>query len=84
MSRKLFVQISVLEFLAQLRKQDRDHLIKVFGCISDNPPEFADFLEYDEAGRALNGHVTRRFHISFWDDFADRHLKIMSVTWADR
>ena len=27
--------------------------------------------------------IAGRFAIVFWDDFADRHVKIMDVAWAD-
>ena len=34
-------------------------------------------------GRPLDVHIAGRFAISYWDDFADRHVKIMDVDWAD-
>jgi hypothetical protein len=32
----------------------------------------------------VDSHIAGRFAITFWDDFADRHVKIMAVRWADR
>jgi hypothetical protein len=42
-----------------------------------------DYRVRDDDGRDLDGHIAGRFAIHFWDDFADRHVKIMGVTWAD-
>ena len=42
-----------------------------------------DYRTRDETGRELGGHIAGRFAIVFWDDFANRHIKILGVTWAD-
>jgi hypothetical protein len=54
-----------------------------FEAIRDFPRAHVDYRHRDETGRDLDGHIAGRFAIVFWDDFADRHIKIMGVTWAD-
>jgi hypothetical protein len=34
-------------------------------------------------GRDSDGHIAGRFAMLFWEDFADRHVKIVAVAWAD-
>lgn len=83
MKRRLLIDSTVLEFLSQLRKRDREFLLARFEAIRDFPAQHMDYVHRDESGRDLDGHVAGRFAIEFWDDLADRHLKIMGVTWAD-
>jgi hypothetical protein len=47
------------------------------------PTGFSDFSESDASGRRVDVHVFGRFAIKFWDDFADRHVKILDVHFAD-
>ena len=84
MKRRLLIDFRVLEFLGQLRKRDREFLMQRFEAIRDSPGQYIDFRHRDETGRDLDGHIADRFAIEFWDDFADRHVKIMGVTWADK
>ena len=84
MKRRLLIDSEVLEFVGALRRSDRDLLLARFEAIRNDPARHADFPHRDESGRDLEGHVVGRFAIVFWDNFADRHVKIMGVTWADR
>ena len=83
MKRRLLIDSTVLEFLGRLRKRERDFLLARFEAIRDFPARHVDYRHRDGNGRDLDGHIAGRFAIVFWDDFADRHLKIMGVTWAD-
>lgn len=83
MKRRLLIDSTVLEFVGRLRKRDRDFLFQRFGQIRELPEDHADYQEADETGRVFDVNVAGRFAISYWDDFADRHLKIMAVDWAD-
>jgi len=42
-----------------------------------------EVVAVDGRGRPLDVHIAGRFAITYWDDFADRHVKIMDVDWAD-
>jgi len=80
---RLLIDSTVLDFVGRLRKRDRDFLFRRFEEIRDFPANYADYQDADEIGRPLDVHIAGRFAISYWDDFADRHLKIMAVDWAD-
>ncbi len=83
MKRRLLIDSEVLEFLGRLKKRDRDFLLSRFEAIRDFPAQHVGYHQRDERGRDLDGHIAGRFAIVFWDDFADRHIKIMGVAWAD-
>lgn len=83
MKPRLLVDSEVLTFLGGLKKRDREFLLTRFEAIRDFPSAHVDYRHRDETGRDLDGHIAGRFAIVFWDDFADRHVKIMGVTWAD-
>ena len=83
MKRRLLIDSLVLNFVGKLRKRDRDFLMLRFEAIRDFPSRHVDYRTKDESGRELDGHIAGRFVIVFWDDFADRHVKIMDITWAD-
>ena len=83
MKRRLLIDSEALEFLGRLKKRDREFLLSRFEAIRDFPAQHADYRHRDETGRDLDGHIAGRFAIVFWDDFADRHVKIMGVAWAD-
>ena len=83
MKRRLLIDSLVLEFVGRLRKRDREFILTRFEAIREFPERHADYRTLDEFGRELDDHIAGRFAIVFWDDFADRHVKIMGVTWAD-
>jgi hypothetical protein len=81
--RRLLIDSLVLDFVGKLKRRDRDFLVARFEAIREFPSRYVDYRTIDESGRELDGHIAGRFAIVFWDDSADRHLKIMDVTWAD-
>ena len=83
MKPRLLVDSEVIEFLGRLKRRDREFLLTRFEAIRDFPGAHVDYRHRDETGRDLDGHIAGRFAIVFWDDFADRHVKIMGLTWAD-
>ena len=83
MKPRLLIDSTVLEFVGRLKKRDRDFLMARFEQIRDSPADHEDYKSVDERGRSLDVHVAGRFAITYWDDFADRHVKIMDVDWAD-
>ena len=80
---RLLIDIEVLEFLRTLRPKEQAGLLKHFREIAATPSRFSDFSEHDSSGRRVDVHVFGRFAIKFWDDFADRHVKILDVHLAD-
>lgn len=81
---RLLIAIEVLDFLRTLRRSEQQALLARFRQITELPSNYNDFFEYDSSGRQLGVHVFRKFAIKFWADFADRHLKILDVHFADR
>mgnify|MGYP001602313924 CR=1 FL=1 len=81
---RLLIAIEVLDFLRTLRQREQRDLLKRFRDLTAFPSDFSDFVEYDSAGRRVDVHVFGKFAIKFWDDFADRHVKILDLHFADR
>jgi hypothetical protein len=81
---RLLIDIAVLDFLRTLPPREQRDLLKRFREIAAFPSNFSDFVEYDSAGRRVSVHVFGKFAIKFWDDFADRHVKILDLHFADR
>ena len=81
---RLLIDIEVLEFLRMLRSSEQGDLLRRFRAIGTSPDRYADYLERDAVGRDVAVHVFGRFAIKFWDDFADRQVKILDVHPADR
>ncbi len=81
---RLLIDIEVFEFLRTRPRQDQTMLLKRFREIAAFPSRYSDFVERDASGRRVDTHVCGRFAIKYWDDGADRHLKILDVHLADR
>lgn len=81
---RLLIAIEVFDFLQTLRRREQQDLLRCFREIAAFPSNFADFVEHDSNGRRLGVHIFGRFAIKFWDDFADRHVKILDLHLADR
>jgi hypothetical protein len=83
-SSRLLIAVDVLDFLRTLPSRDQRGLLQRFRDIAASPSKFCDYREYDSSGRRVDVHVFGRFAIKFWDDFADRHVKILDLHFADR
>lgn len=81
---RLLLDIEVIEFLQTLRAPMRQRLFAVFRRIQDFPGNHRQFTETDPAGRLLSALVCEGYAIYYWEDFADRHIKVMRVCLADR
>jgi len=81
---RLFIAVDVLDFLRTLRPHEQRDLLQRFRDIAAFPSKFSDFVEYDSSGRRVDVHVFGKFAVKFWDDFADRHVKILDLHFADR
>jgi len=80
---KLLVAWQVIEFLEKRTPRERKQLRDRFVAIAEWPARYSDFKEADATGRQLDVHICGRYAIRFWEDFADRHLKILDVCFAD-
>jgi hypothetical protein len=80
---RLLIAIEVLDFLRTLKRREQEQLLRRFREIAAFPSNYSDFVEYDSTGRRVDVHVFGRFAIKFWDDSADRHMKILDLHFAD-
>ena len=81
---RLLIGIEVLEFLRALRPKEQRILLQRFREIGSSPDRFMDFPERDSVGRDISVHICGRFAIKYWDDFADRHVKILDIHAVER
>jgi hypothetical protein len=81
---RLLIAIEVLDFLRTLKPREQRELLKRFRDIAAFPSKFSDFVEHDSSGRRVDVHVFGKFAVKFWNDFADRHVKILDLHLADR
>lgn len=84
MEYRLLIDMEVIETLQTLSATVRQKLLKHFRRIQDYPSAHSDYRENDSTGRTLEVSVIERFAVFYWEDFADRHVKIMSLKPADR
>jgi len=78
MSYRLLLDIEVVEFIEALPRGGQIQLRRRLGEIQTSPTRFADFQEREPNGRLLDVHVHRGLAIYYWDDFADRHVKVFA------
>ena len=81
---RLFIAVEVLDFLRTLPSREQRNLLQRFRDIATFPARFSDFVEYEAASRRVDVHIFGKFAVKFWDDFADRQVKILDLHFADR
>ena len=80
---KLFLDLEVIEFLGTMPPRQRERFVRLFRRIREFPSNLAEFHETDETGREHSGIIFDGFAIFYWEDFADRHVKVMRICPAD-
>ncbi len=81
---RLLIDSEVVEQLQAMPKRQRELLFQRFREMAASPNHFCDFVEQDRVGRDLGNHVFRKHAITFWQDGADGHLKILGLRSADK
>lgn len=84
MKYRLLLDLEVYDFLTTLKPAERRRLRARFAEILESPSRWAEFEEKDASGRLLGINICGKFAVKFWDDFADRHVKILRIKSADR
>jgi hypothetical protein len=84
MEYRLLIDLGVIEILDGLPKRTRLRLLEQFRRIRSFPGNCADYQEYDAAGRRVQICIVSGWAIHYWDDFADRHIKILVLKPADK
>jgi hypothetical protein len=62
----------------------RRDLYRKFDRLEDSPDAVSEFQWKDESGRILDGFILGRLAFIYWIDFADRHVKVLTIVPADR
>jgi hypothetical protein len=81
---RLLVDLETIHDLNSLPKKTRDRILAHFSRLRDIPDRLSDFHEADSIGRRIEISIFSGFAIHYWIDFADRHIKILAVSPADR
>lgn len=83
MEYRLLIDVEVLDYLQTLRPQVRARLLDRFRRIREYPSAWSDYKERDATDRLLDVCVREKHAIFYWEDFADRHVKILAIRPAD-
>ena len=84
MKRRLLIDLEVLQTLAAIPLRTRRRLWKRIEELQEFPDRYAEYQEKTPDGRDADVNVHAGFAISYWDDFADRHVKVLHIGPADR
>jgi hypothetical protein len=84
MEYRLLIDLDVLEILDGLRKPTRRRLLAHFQKIRSFPGNYVDYYEHDAVGRRVQISIVAGWAIHYWDDSADRQVKILSLRPADK
>jgi hypothetical protein len=76
--------VEVLNFLerlpARLRLALRNRIVE----IGDDPMSCSEATEYDRDGRLMHLAIRGEYALVYWNDDADRHVKVMEIHAADK
>lgn len=81
---RLLMSLRALEFLEKLPARIRRRIRARIQEIEQYPDQCAEFSDTDESGRLVDGCVVDGYAIIYWQDFPDRHVKVMKIELADR
>ena len=84
MNYRLLIDYDDIEFLESLPRKDQQLLRSRFIAIQNSARQLSDYKEKDTTGRLVDIHICGRYAIKFWEDHADRHIKILDAHLADR
>ena len=81
---RLLIDFEVIGFIETRPRKDQLALRNRFAAIRDFPANFSDFVENDTEGRRVDIHIFGKYAIKYWQDHADRDIKVLHVHLADR
>jgi hypothetical protein len=79
MEYQLLFARAAMVLLHGLPKRVRARLMDRIDEIPRFPDQFSDFQERDSVGRTLDVAILEGYAVYYWNDFADRHIKIMAI-----
>lgn len=80
---RLLIDVHVIHFLRRQVKSVQDELLEKFEKIASYPAYYSDYAILSPNGGRYDVHIHYDFAITYWEDAADRHVKIMEITFAD-
>ncbi|HEY5892894.1 MAG TPA: hypothetical protein VIT91_06645 [Chthoniobacterales bacterium] len=80
---RLLVDWEVIEKLNQLPPAKRRIFRDAFLRIAATPDRLSDYRESNPKGITLDVYLCHGFAITYWIDFADRHVKILEFQVAE-
>jgi hypothetical protein len=83
MDYRLLIDLEVVETLDRIPKAVRRRLLQEFHSIRSFPGNYSDYQEYDAVGRRVEIRIVSGWAVHYWNDFADRQVKILAVRPAD-
>ena len=84
MKYRLLIDYEALDVLASLKKPVQRLIHQRLRQIQEFPSHSADCDERDPTERPLHVSVVGDYAITYWEDFADRHVKVLEIARADR
>ena len=84
MEYEVYLRQEAFDFLRQLPRDDREHLLGLLRQLGRDPFQHGDFSERDLSGRELEGVIIRRYAVLFWADHAVKEVKVTDIRRADR
>ncbi len=80
----LLVAFAAIEILDGLPQSTRRRLLGQIGRLRFAPEQFSDYNDHDHIGRRVEVNIFANHCIHYWIDSADRQVKVMRITSADR
>lgn len=80
---RLLIDMEVLHVLDAMPKGKRTRVLTRFEILRIAPHQLSDYSEQDRLGRRLESHVFEGYRIQYWIDWADRHIKVLALNFAD-
>ena len=84
MDHGLLIAVEVIEVLDRLPKRTRRRLLDQFYKIRSFPGNYSDYQEYDAVGRRVEICIVTGWAVHYWNDFADRQVKVLALRPADK
>jgi len=81
---RLLIDLEAVEVLDRLPKRVRHRILDQFHKIRSFPSDSSDYYERDTVGRRVEICVFSGWAIHYWIDSADRHVKVLLLTRAER
>jgi hypothetical protein len=76
---RLLIDLDVLERIDALPSRGRRAIFKHLRFIQEYPGNCRDYTSQEPDGSSLDVYIMKRYHIFYWVDSADRHIKILRI-----